>query len=227
MCRWLGKKPVEDRGLLRLGQFFSAIFGLVIVSIASYLAGTEGRGIFEHMLNVGALLALPMAVPTLMGLFVKRSPNWAAIFTVCITLIPSALAFFSSEPWSFQEKVFTNSTVGTVAYLMTVPFWKFESPAYAAQARSFFERMKTPVDFEQEIGVPNDLSQLKIIGSFAAVIGFMICLLVFLPNPAIGRLGILFVGGFVLIVGGSFVLAGRQGSDVGLVGEKSADCKKG
>ncbi len=29
--------------------------------------------------------------------------------------------------------------------------------------------------------------------------------------------------GFVLIVGGSFVLAGRQGSDVGLVGEKSAD----
>ncbi|MDP6037443.1 MAG: hypothetical protein QGG64_02745 [Candidatus Latescibacteria bacterium] len=213
-CRLFGLKPLEGKGLLRLGQVFSAVFGIFIVSIATYMAGVEGRGVFEHMLNVGALLALPMAVPTLMGLFIRKSPSWAAIVTVCVTLVPSAIAFFSVEPWSFQEKVFTNLAVGVSVYLLTMPFWKYATDDYRKQAQTFFDRMLTPVDFEKEVGVPNDLRQLKIIGNFAAVIGGLVCMLVFLPNPFIGRLGILFVGGFVLSVGGLFVWIGRRDSAV-------------
>ena len=225
LCRLFRKKPLEDRGLLKLGQVFSAVFGICIVSIASYMAGIGGKGVFEHMLNVGALLALPMAVPTLMGLFIRNSPSWAAIATVCITLVPSAMSFFSGSPfladispslfgerWSFQQSVFVNISVGVVAYLLTMPFWKKESDAYRTQVQTFFTRMRTPVDFEKEVGQPNDLSQLKIIGSFAAAMGFLICLLVFIPNPFVGRLGILFVGGFVLAVGGLFVWAGGRGA---------------
>jgi len=219
LCRLFGKAPMEGKSLMRLGQVFSAIFGLCIVSIATYFANTEGRGVFEHMLNVGALLALPMAVPTLMGLFIRTSPSWAAIVTVCVTLIPSAIGFFSlelfGETWSFQQKVFTNISVGAVVYLLTLPFWKNASESYREQAQGFFDRMLTPVDFEKEVGVPNDLRQLKIIGSFAAVIGGLICLLVFLPNPLTGRLGILFVGGFVLAVGSAFVWLGRRSASDG------------
>ena len=166
------------------------------------------------MLNIGALLALPMAVPALMGLFIRTSPSWAAIVTVCVTLIPSAIGFFSAElfgeTWSFQQKVFTNLAVGIVVYLLTMPFWNRTPEVYKRQAQEFFDRMLTPVDFEKEIGIPNDLRQLKIIGSFAAVIGGVICMLVFLPNPLIGRLGILFVGGFVLGVGGVFIWLGKR-----------------
>lgn len=218
LCRLFGKTPVEGKLLMRLGQVFSACFGLCIVSIATYFANTEGRGVFEHMLNVGALLALPMAVPTLMGLFIRTTPSWAAIVTVCVTLIPSALGFFSAslfgETWSFQQKVFTNISVGVVVYLLTMPFWKYAPESYRVQANAFFERMLTPVDFEKEVGVPNDLRQLKIIGRFAAVMGALICLIVFVPNPWIGRLGILFVGGFVLGVGSIFMwLGGRSVSE--------------
>ena len=68
--------------------------------------------------------------------------------------------------------------------------------------------MLTPVDFAKEVGQPNDLSQLKIIGGFAVGIGLFICGLMMLPNPIDGRLSILFVGGFVLVVGLSLVLTG-------------------
>ena len=70
--------------------------------------------------------------------------------------------------------------------------------------------MMTPVDFATEIGPGNDITQLKVIGRFAAVIGSLICLLVFLPNPFVGRLGILFVGGFVAAVGLLLVKVGRN-----------------
>ena len=214
LCRLFGRASVKGKSLMRLGQVFSAVFGVCIVSIATYFANTEGRGVFEHMLNIGALLALPMAVPALMGLFIRTSPSWAAIVTVCVTLIPSAFGFFSAElfgeTWSFQQKVFINLTVGIVVYLLTMPFWNRTPEVYKRQAQDFFDRMLTPVDFEKEIGIPNDLRQLKIIGSFAAVIGGVICTLVLLPNPLIGRLGILFVGGFVLGVGGVFIWLGKR-----------------
>jgi len=106
--------------------------------------------------------------------------SWAV--TVCVTLIPSALGFFSEtlfgETWSFQQKVFVNMGVGVVVYLLTMPFWKYETKAYQKQTDSFFERMLTPVDFKKEVGKPNDLRQLKVIGSFAAVMGALICLIV-------------------------------------------------
>ncbi len=214
LCRLFGRATMQGKSLMRLGQAFSAVFGVFIVSIATYFANTEGRGVFEHMLNIGALLALPMAVPALLGLFIRTSPSWAAIVTVCITLIPSAIGFFSAElfgeTWSFQQKVFINFTVGVVAYLLTVPFWNRAPELYKRQAQDFFDRMLMPVDFEKEIGAPNDLRQLKIIGSFAAIIGGLICTLVLLPNPLIGRLGILFVGGFVLVVGGVFIWLGQR-----------------
>ncbi len=214
LCRLFGRAAMQGKSLMRLGQVFSAVFGVCIVSIATYFANTEGRGVFEHMLNIGALLALPMAVPALMGLFIRTSPSWAAIVTVCVTLIPSAIGFFSAElfgeTWSFQQKVFVNLAVGIVVYLLTMPFWNRAPELYKKQAQDFFDRMLTPVDFEKEIGIPNDLRQLKIIGSFAAVIGGVICMLVLLPNPLIGRLGILFVGGFVLGVGGVFVWLGKR-----------------
>ncbi len=214
LCRLFGRATMQGKSLMRLGQVFSAVFGVFIVSIATYFANTEGRGVFEHMLNIGALLALPMAVPALLGLFIRTSPSWAAIVTVSVTLIPSAIGFFSAEifgeTWSFQQKVFINLSVGVVAYLLTVPFWNRAPEFYKRQAQGFFDRMLMPVDFEKEIGVPNDLRQLKIIGSFAAIIGGLICTLVLLPNPLIGRLGILFVGGFVLGVGGVFIWLGQR-----------------
>ena len=220
LCRIVGIKQPGDHAMLRLSQVFSLMFGCMIIAFALYLASLkEGKGIFEHMLNVGALLGAPMTIPMLMALFIKRVPYWSAIVAVLAALVPSAMAFFSgsidnwpawvpawctdlmAEKWTYQEKIFANSAVGVLAFLATMPFWRTARPAYRAQVDAFFTQMHKPVDFAHEVGRPNDPSQLKIIGAFAAVVGFFICGLMLLPNPISGRLSILFVGGTVMGVG--------------------------
>ncbi|GAB4189844.1 MAG: Na+:solute symporter [Phycisphaeraceae bacterium] len=215
LVRWVRFPQLSERGAFVLGQVFSFLFGAAIISLAYYFAQSKDKGVFELMLNVGAMLALPMGLPLLMALFVKPAPWWAAIFSVCVAMVPSSIAFMAQgtpDEWNYQKMIFIIVPTGIISYALTIPFWRFESPAYKAQVDEFFKRMHTPVDFEKEVGKGNDLSQLKIMGSFSAIIGVCICLLVFLPNPWSGRLVILFVGGTVALVGSLLAWLGSRKS---------------
>ena len=55
----------------------------------------------------------------------------------------------------------------------------------------FIENMRTPINFEKEIGQANDLRQLNIIGRFGAVISGFVALMLLIPNPLEGRIAIL------------------------------------
>jgi uncharacterized membrane protein YccC len=50
--------------------------------------------------------------------------------------------------------------------------------------------MKTPINFEEEIGKGNDRAQLKVIGTFGAAIAAFIAAMLIIPNPPGGRLAI-------------------------------------
>ena len=62
----------------------------------------------------------------------------------------------------------------------------------------FITTMKTPIDFETEIGAANDFAQLRVIGKFGAIIAFFIALMLLIPNPMEGRLTI---ASLALIIG--------------------------
>lgn len=222
--KWLRFPALGERGSFILGQVFSFIFGAIIVALAYYFSQIEGKGVFELMLNVGAMLALPMGLPLLMAMFIRPAPWWAAIFSVCASMVPSYFAFWSQgtpQEWNYQTMIFIIVPVGLLSYAATIPFWKFASHGYREQVDVFFKTMHTPVDFEKEVGAGNDLSQLKIMGLFSAIIGLCICLLVVLPNPWSGRLVILFVGGTVAVVGGLLAWLGTRTSGGGFAeGEK-------
>lgn len=208
LCRLVGAKPAEGTRLLRLGELFSLVFGVLIVLITLYFAQAQGEGVFEHMMNIGAMLALPMAIPMLLALFIRRVPSWAAMVSVLAALVPSAWSFLSDD-WKYQTTVFTNLAVGAAAFVLTMPFWRVTTTAYRHQVQEFFTRMHTPIDFEREVGEATDRSQLRVVGAFALAQGAFVCLLALLPNPMSGRLMILAVGGSVVLCGAALWLAGR------------------
>jgi SSS family transporter len=208
-CRLLGRRPVEGKALMRRGQFFSLMFGIIIILITLYFTQREGEGVFEHMLTLGAVLALPLSVPMLLAIFIKRAPSWAAIASVAVASVPSAIGLLNH--WPFQQQVFVNLAVGAGTYLLTMPWWRYEKPAYRAQVEAFFEQMHRPVDFAREVGPGNDLHQLTIIGRFAVGLGLLIALLLFIPGQSLtDRLSELFVSGFVASIGGLLMLGGRR-----------------
>ncbi len=209
-CSLRGKKPLEDKALLRLGQGYSMIMGVVIICLASYFANVTTDGIFVIMNNIGALLGIPMAVPTMLAIFIRRAPWWSAIFSACCSLCVSAYSLMLEEPMLFHVKVFTILGVGCVAFLLTLPFWSTSSPAYREKVTAFFKKMHTPIDFEKEIGQANDSTQLRIVGMFALIIGILIHLLCFVPNPMSDRLGIVFVGMTLVAIGSLMIMVGKK-----------------
>lgn len=238
MARFFGMKEPGDRGSFIIGQIATLVLGLMIISIALYFSrqgnddGSRG-GVFETMLNIGAMLTLPMAVPLALGLLIRRAPAWSAFFAVGAAFIPSAVQLLASKGqipnwvldaapasahrylesgWPYHLTIFMNIGVGTLAFLATTPFWKRASEDYKERVEQFFQRMHTPVDFEKEVGEANDDQQLRVIGGFAAALGSGILLLLLIPgNTLEGRLGIAFVGGTVAIVGVLAHIVGRRG----------------
>ena len=186
-------KPKDETTLLRYGRLYTWILGVIIISLSLYFAQQDGKGIFEIMLDIGALLATPIAVPLLWGLFFRNTPWWAAYMTIGCAFVPSCLAFFeiplnyigfSKEfaenfEWTFQEKMFSVFGAGSFGFLLSMFFAPSKDSEHRQKVDEFFVLMKTPVDFEKEVGEGNDLRQLTFIGRFgAAVAGFVALLLI-------------------------------------------------
>lgn len=224
-----GFRPATDREQYYIGQVVSVFLGLAIIGLALYFAGADGKGVFEWMLNIGSMVALPMAVPTFLALFVRTAPSWSAIAAVCVTLVPSALAFFSktegvrewaadtplafalASEWPYYQTVFINTSIGCVVFFGSTLFWRRASEVHRRRVSEFFLRMHTPVDFAREVGPGNDAAQLGVVGSFAVVLGSLISLLAVNPvHDWVDRAGILFVGGCVAGAGVLFLLGRRK-----------------
>lgn len=211
LCRAFKIKELGESGQLVLGRVFSLIFGCMIIGIALYFAQLGGRGMFEVMLNLAAMLGVPLSIPMLLGIFVKRVPQWSAMFSAICGLLPSIIAVAIDANWNFQTKVIANLSAGSIAFVLTIPLWKGASQAYRQQVTEFFEKMYRPIDFEKEIGEASDVRQMGIIGAFTTAVGSFMLLLLFLPNPWHGRLSIIAVAASVIAIGGLMIRAGKRG----------------
>ncbi len=214
--KWKAKSETE---LLRYGRGYTWVMGGVIIILALYLAQAKGKGIFEIMLDIGALLMNPIQIPLMWGLFVRRTPSWAALLSIGCALTVSTMAFmnvplstFGFSPdatWTFQVKFFGVLSAGSLGFLVSIPFAPAKGSVHRDMVDTFIKTMKTHIDFETEVGESNDLAQLKTIGWFGAVIAVFIALMLIIPNPVNGRLAI---AALALIIGSVSVIMIKAGS---------------
>jgi len=223
LARRLKWKPRDETELLRYGRMLTWLMGILIILMALYLSGQEDRGIFEIMIDVGTLLSMPISIPLLWGMFIRRTPWWVALFSIGCALVYSAMAFFEMPltylgfsqaisdgfDWNFQQKFFGVFAVGSFSFLIAIFFAPAVESKHRKHVDRFFEIMTKPVDFEAEVGEANDDKQLTIIGRFGAAIAGFVALMLIFPNPIGGRLTILTLA---LIIGGISALMMRAGS---------------
>lgn len=225
LSRILKWQPKAENELLHYGRLLTWVMGFLVVLLALYFAHQDGSGIFEIMLKVGTLLLMPITIPLLWGMFIRRTPWWACLFSIACALVVSCLAFFEVSLtyfgfsqvysdgflWNFQQQFFGVFGAGTLGFLLSTIFAPAKNSEHRQQVDSFFQLMKTPIDFEKEIGEGNDLRQLTAIGGFGVAVAVFIALLLFIPNPKEGRMAILVLA---LVIGAISVLmirAGRTG----------------
>ncbi|MBD3242298.1 MAG: hypothetical protein GF331_17020, partial [Chitinivibrionales bacterium] len=194
-------KDISERRQFVIGQLFTLVCGAIVIGLSLYFATVGGKGIFDMMMRIGGLVAIPKLVPMLWALFVKRAPRWSALASAGAGFTMSVIA--TVLEWQFPTIIFTNFGVGTAVFF-TVSYLFPARGAYREQVDAFFSRMYRPVDFEREVGAAVDLAQLRIIGATALLIAVLLLGLLALPGTY-DRWPIVFVAAFIGLVGAGFV----------------------
>ncbi|HKK17560.1 MAG TPA: hypothetical protein VJ952_02670, partial [Opitutales bacterium] len=217
------RKQASEKELFWASNFASLVMGLLVIGIALYLevlAGQgAGKGLFEIMLNFGAMVAVPIAVPVILCLFVKNTPDWAGWSCALVGVVTAfAIKYLFTVDWfegligrnlSGREEgdyiyiisVLLNVGLVTGWFFFTKRFYRGYSEARQKEVDQFWTDIHRPVEAD-ETTAELDGPQCRIIGWMATVFGaFMTLLMIIIPNDLAGRGAFFFCGGVLLLIG--------------------------
>jgi SSS family solute:Na+ symporter len=223
-----------DADLLKAGKVVTLVLGCIIIVVALRMSQLKEFNLFIYMQRVSILVAVPITVPLLLALVIRRTPAWSGWTTVLVGFIGSLLIDRSLSPdwaarslglahpldvasreyWRQGIQLFGNVTLAATWFLFTSLFWKASPPAHRAEVEKFLTRLDTPIDFVREEGAAaaNDSRQAAAVGWLSLTYGGFVVLLALIPNPPGGRLAFVGCGGLVVMVGAALISASRRGT---------------
>ncbi len=199
-------RQTEDHKLLRISQLISFLSGILVITVALWFASLKELSLFELMMSVSIMVQVPMMVPLLFGIFVKKTPPWASWATVAVGLFVSWLvnyvftadvfaAMFGIESLTERESIDMNIILTVAGHLfITAGFFCATSFFYneakdknKPETDRFFEDLQKPViadDQQDEV----DRQQRHKLGLMVKIMGSGVMLMALIPNPFWGRL---------------------------------------
>lgn len=199
--RVLKLPQLTDSMGLRWCKLCTMFLGASIMIIAVALSVQQKFELFETFLFISAIIGLPLGLPIVLGLWVKRI-HWLAYYIIILFASAPSLYFFLDErsgarEWFIQDRLPWIYLAGGIGLLISLPLWRYVKESDKQNVAAFFKKMHTPIDFEKEIGGGNDHIQLKMVGVSSLIMGIMVTTLLFVPNGFEQRLQILFVAVFM------------------------------
>jgi Na+/proline symporter len=213
------RPQARERELMIASVASTLVMGAMVILAGLWFASLSHLPIFNLMVNFGGWVALPIAIPLVWGVLVKRAPQWAGWTTVLVGLAASyvtnrllhaqwAASFVGhslnkreADDWAQLAGILMNLLAGSAWFLLTVLLARTRTPPEIARVDQFFREMHTPIDFAREEGAGSDNLQARVMGILCLIYGGFITLLALIPNPPIGRLAFLFCGGVMFGVG--------------------------
>ncbi|MFB0709868.1 transporter [Buttiauxella noackiae] len=217
ICR---NKKISDRAELFAGKMFCIVNGLLVIIVSLLFSQLEGMSLFDLMMSVSTLAQAPLLVPLFFGMFIKRTPRWAAwgtvLFGMCVSwlcidvLTSKALGQWLGIAFTKREMSEINVIINIIAHLVltggfficTKLFYRETSYSLKEQQQieTFFENIETEV-VEDEHQQGFDLQQREKIGFITMLMSAGMLLMVLIPNPLWGRLLFLACAAMVFLVG--------------------------
>ena len=212
---------ISERNLMIVSRVASVGFGVLIISIALFMNSLKELSLFDAMLYVSALLGFPQMIPSFLGFFVRKTPDWAAwatmlvgagvSYVVAVVLQPEHIeAWFQlTEPLTNREWIDLVVAISLVSHVvitggffcLTPLFYRGLSAERETAVERFFSNINTPLHKEHGDHAHLDNRQRILLGRTVAVAGILVMALMVLPNPLWGRLVFLVCGSAVLFVG--------------------------
>ena len=214
----------SDARQIVVAKIVTACFGAITIVLGLLVNSMRSLNLFDLMQILNAMLLPPMIVPMVLGLVMKRTPDWSGWSTAMVGLLAAMAgkAAYSedlvahllglSRPLTAREVVDTQFLfisavtwgVSTLWFVGTSAFWKQSLPEHRERIDALFIDLGRPVDHLGEGGENQDAMQYHVIGLLSRVMGGFLLLCVAIPNPARGRISFLIIGGILFAMGLGF-----------------------
>ncbi|MCR9506294.1 sodium:solute symporter family protein [Vibrio alginolyticus] len=222
-------KNADDKKLMRVSQIVTMCFGGLIILVALFINSLRGLSLFDAMMYVSTLLQMPILVPLFFGIFIKKTPDWAAWATLVVGIIVSYLVSFVitadvvanwlnlETPFTGREAKDLKVLLGIMGHLfitggffcLTTRFYKEPVGERQSELTEFWNDVATPV--VEEAGQDElDRQQRNMLGKLILVFGVLVTLMVFIPNPFWGRMAFVFCGAVIVTVGGLLLKSAKH-----------------
>lgn len=217
----LFRKKASERELLIAARVSTLLLGAWTIVVGLWFSKLTQMPLFEWTLLLAGLISIPLTVPLVLGLFIKKTPGWAAWSTVLVGLLVAYLAKFQLPPqWlakglgisreltaqetadiQFSAMILSVTGVTLIWFLWTRRFYDRVSPEQRRQVDEFFENMEIPVLADSDEHRHTDALQYKRLGILCLAYGGFTLLGILIPNPFSGRLCFAFCGGTIVTAG--------------------------
>jgi Na+/proline symporter len=199
-------KQADDKKLVKISKIVSFISGLGVIVTALYFESLKELSLFELMMSVSVLIQVPMMIPLLYGIFIKKTPKWASWATIAVGLFVSWFvanvftaevfaSLFGVESLTKTEVIDLNIILSVAGHLFITGGFFWATSLFYNEAKDdniverdhFFEDFETPViaDFDQD---DVDRQQRTKLGNMVISMGIALMLMALIPNPLWGRL---------------------------------------
>ena len=198
MYQALFRKSAGERELLVVGWITTFLIGGATTVLAAVMA-ISGQSVFQVMLRFNTLISLAYGPPALLGLVVRRTPQWSGLASFATGLILGILGAFVYH-WSLIQQVAIIIPSSFGIFFVTMLLDRGDTPERAR----LFKNLSTPVDVARELKDSADFTApvFRFLSRTISGIGLLSLLLLF-TVPSNQRVTILWFAALTLLVGGS------------------------
>ena len=82
-------KTVSDASLVTMSKILSLVSGILVIVLALYFKSLKELSLFDLMMSLSAMIQVPILIPLLLGLLIKKTPSWSPWMTVLLGLFVS------------------------------------------------------------------------------------------------------------------------------------------
>ncbi|MBU2884385.1 transporter [Gilvimarinus agarilyticus] len=198
-------RETDDKKLMNVSRLVSLINGILVIVVALYFKSLKELSLFELMMSVSTMIQVPLMIPLLLGLIIRKTPQWAPWATVALGM---GVSWFVAKVFTAhvfadmvgmpaitdREAVDINLMITLAGHIvitagffcLTTLFYRADKDKCKVETDKFFADLSTPVTSEE--GQDNyDRQQRLKLGLMIKIMGGGMLLLTLIPNPMWGR----------------------------------------
>lgn len=218
----------DDKKQLRAGKVVSFITGILAICTALFYITLKDFSLFDLMMSLTTMIQMPLLLPLILGMVVKRTPSWAPWATVALGLGVSWLVanVFTADvfaAWIGMEEL-TRREAGEMNLILTIAahlfitatffcattfLYREEKDQNLEETERFFTDVETPV-ISDDRQSDSDRQQRNKLGTMVIIMGTGMMLMTLIPNPLWGRLLFAICSLSILSIGASLKMSAGQ-----------------